>query len=335
MHQLGVVLLDERMQIYHSNATWQKLTQFDADDLQKLSIVDLAREDYVDTMTLRHEDLVRGRRDMQNFEMIYLAKDGADIFTNTTLFAQMLNDQTYLTTIVLIEDTSGRKRKDEMVHTVSHDLKNPIGTIMSAMMLLHDHLPDDDEARQLVKLVESSSQRMFEMVTALLDIARIEAGMPLNRHVVSLNAFVESNIQEFMLAAHNKGIDLLYHPPTEDIQVEIDFSQLGQAIYNLLSNAIKYTPIGGQVRVDVDYDDKHFKIRVSDTGYGIPEKDIPYLFEKFHRVDRKEHRAQGGTGLGLAIVKSIINRHGGDVSVSSVLGEGTTFFVSIPAVNSP
>jgi signal transduction histidine kinase len=135
------------------------------------------------------------------------------------------------------------------------------------------------------------------------------------------------------MQAKQKGISLGVELPRDlPHAIEADEALLHQALYNLVENAVKYTPEGGEVTIHLQTDPSDLTFAVQDSGIGIPEKDLPRLFEKFYRGTNREALAQRGTGLGLAIVKSIAERHGGNVRVESELGEGSTFYLQIPLV---
>ena len=118
------------------------------------------------------------------------------------------------------------------------------------------------------------------------------------------------------------------------LYAEADEDRLRQIMMNLLSNGINYTPEGGRVTVKVDGDDDHIRIRISDTGIGIPKKDLTRIFERFYRVDKARSRSSGGTGLGLSIVKHLVELHKGTIAVDSTVGAGSTFTIELPVLQS-
>ena len=119
-------------------------------------------------------------------------------------------------------------------------------------------------------------------------------------------------------------------PEKKDIWIEGEKDRLQQIILNLLSNAITYTPSGGEISASLTETEKHVKLRIADTGIGIPQKELPRIFERFYRVDKARSRGSGGTGLGLAIVKHLVDSHHGTIDVESIEGEGTIFIISLP-----
>jgi signal transduction histidine kinase len=135
--------------------------------------------------------------------------------------------------------------------------------------------------------------------------------------------------------ATQKNIQLDFVPPPDNVIVHIDENYMARVIDNLVSNALKYTPSGGRVKVRATSDDNNATIEVSDTGLGIPEQDLPHIFDAFYRVRQGEYESIEGSGLGLSIVKTIVEQHGGKVKVESKPGQGSTFWVILPRFKSP
>jgi len=224
--------------------------------------------------------------------------------------------------------------KDELIRIVSHDLQNPIGIITGyAHLLIEEVQMIAPEATHLVTWLETiteSADYMMSIVENLLDVARIERGLPLMFQSLSVNDLLDQAFRSFQLMAQDKGIQLNFSPLKQDVIIEVDKSRIQQVIHNLLSNAIKYTPSGGVVTLAAHMTDSLVKIDVADTGLGIPEKDLPHIFEQFYRINTIEHRESKGTGLGLTVAKGIVEQHGGQITVSSQVGQGSLFTVSLP-----
>ncbi len=228
--------------------------------------------------------------------------------------------------------------KDQFVNTVSHDLRNPINTVLGYSDLLQESLQDstDPTTELFLNKIRSSSRHMLNLVNDLLDLAKIETGGILELQVFHLGQFLQERYEEFELLAQQKGLNFSYQPPPIDRKLNIDTLRMSQVVNNLLSNALKYTPLDGTVtltgsiHLNQNGSGGWALIQVSDSGLGIPEEDIPHLFDKFYRVNRTEHRAVEGTGLGLSIVKAIVESHGGEIRVESELGKGSSFIVTLP-----
>ncbi len=218
-----------------------------------------------------------------------------------------------------------------LMNMVSHDVRNPIGVIKGYVKLLRGHGRTDDElGQEALDFIESGADRILELVTDLLDLARLETGLALSLEAVPLHDLVEQSVQDFRLQAAQKSIALVTVTPPRDLILRIDPKRMGQVLANLISNAIKYTPQGGRVEIRGEQVENGALIKVRDTGLGIPPDEIDHLFDKFYRVKAASHADIEGTGLGLAIVKTIVEQHEGMISVESKHGQGSEFRVLLP-----
>ena len=222
--------------------------------------------------------------------------------------------------------------KDDVMNMASHDLKNPLNNVKTAVSLLRRQGNGtlDEKGEELLRIIENSAEQMKNLISGLLDLAKIETGRAINLQPVKLDKFLDDNMSIFKLAASDKAIDLTFIPLEEDAVVPMDLERMEQVLQNLLSNAIKYTPNGGKVTLTAEITPDSAIIKVQDTGMGIPPDDLPHLFEKFYRVKNSAHMQVEGTGLGLSIVKSIVENHDGIIKVESELNRGTTFSIHLP-----
>jgi signal transduction histidine kinase len=222
--------------------------------------------------------------------------------------------------------------KDQLIRTISHDLKNPLTVVLGATEAFMAGMvsPSDVEGRSLIAHVHQHGQRMLRLVTDLLDLSRIEEGMPLQTEAVSLAALLEQQTAKAERAARGRGVLLCVEAPPEEVVVVADPERIGQVVANLVSNAIKYTPAGGTVTLSAMREGDYGALSVRDTGLGIPAEAIPHLFEAFYRVPEREHMEAEGTGLGLSIVKAIVDQHHGDIRIESEPGHGSRFTVLLP-----
>jgi signal transduction histidine kinase len=223
--------------------------------------------------------------------------------------------------------------KDQYVQMVSHDLKTPLSVIIgnASLMMKRGTLTNDADIDSLEGIIESA-EMMRRLIRDLLDLAKIESGVGGQTEHVSVNELLEACVVAFVNNAQEKDIALNLNLLDEDMHVDADHDRLVQVLSNLISNAIKYTPEGGQVDVYGHYrtDKNALHIEVKDTGLGIPEHDLPHIFDRFYRVERSQHQQQSGTGLGLSITKAIIEQHGGTIHAESELGKGTRFVITLP-----
>jgi signal transduction histidine kinase len=222
------------------------------------------------------------------------------------------------------------------VANASHELRTPLTVVkLRAEALRNGALNEPVVSEQFLTEIESEVDRLSRMVSDLLDLSRIEAGLassqraPLNLGLLATEVYETFKIRA---AKAKVGLDLQIAPNLPSIVGNED--QLRRVLYNFVDNAIKYTPGGGHVEIVVGYGRKDASIRlvVKDTGPGIPADHLPHVFERFYRVEatRPRYGSSKGSGLGLAIAKSIVENHGGKIGVSSQLGKGTTFWVELP-----
>jgi signal transduction histidine kinase len=223
--------------------------------------------------------------------------------------------------------------KDDFIHSASHDLKNPLAMMKTSLYLLKRHgRIDDAKGISHMNMLDNQVNWMRDLITNILDLAWLEMGRAINTEMVEVVTFAGQVVEEFRMSAEEAQLTLAYDAPAEPLTTAIDPMQIRQVLNNLLSNAIKYTPAGGTIVVKLEHHDDTLRFDVRDTGYGIPEKAQPHIFERFYRVEDKRHQAQDGTGLGLAIVKSIVEQHGGTIELESTVDVGTTFRVILPII---
>jgi two-component system phosphate regulon sensor histidine kinase PhoR len=221
--------------------------------------------------------------------------------------------------------------KSEFVATVSHDLRYPLTTMRGYATMLEMVGEMNEQQTGYVRKILTSVDGMIQLVTSLLDLGRIDAGVDLQLEMIPVQDVVERVIGALQLQASQKQVVISSDISPHAIPlVEADYALLQQALHNLVENAVIYTEPRGKVTVRVEPDNDQMVFSVCDTGIGIAPVDIPRIFEKFYRGGQKEAKKRQGTGLGLAIVKSIAERHKGRVWVESQLGKGSTFYMAIP-----
>lgn len=237
--------------------------------------------------------------------------------------------------IALLRDITRFKEldamKSEFVATVSHDLRNPL-TMMRGYATMLEMVGELNEQQVgYVHKIVNGVEDMNRLVTNLLDLGRIEAGIDLQLELVSVQDLVDKVNNTLYQQAAQKHIALTTEIAPQTVAViEADQALLQQALQNLVDNAIKYTHADGQIKLKVHSQREMMIFEVQDTGLGISPMDQPHLFEKFYRSSQPGSKEQRGAGLGLAIVKSIIEKHWGSVRVESQLGKGSRFTVAVP-----
>ncbi len=226
--------------------------------------------------------------------------------------------------------------KAEFIAHVSHELRTPMASIQEGTQLLLDQIPGPltRDQQETVRIMAESSRRLIHLISSLLDLSKMEAGMMEYRIVVTdLRVIAEASVDKLRLLAEAKHVQILTEAPDGRIPVFADGGRMEQVLDNLLSNAVKFSPQGGVVHLRMQPDDKAGLLRVSvaDTGPGIAPEDLPHLFERFYQGRRPAGSGLAGSGLGLALAKKVVEAHSGKIWVESELGKGTTVHLRLPA----
>jgi two-component system phosphate regulon sensor histidine kinase PhoR len=240
-----------------------------------------------------------------------------------------------LGSVAVLHDVTALARLDamrrEFVANASHELRTPLAAIRGfTETLLGDGSIPEEQRRSYLEVIDRHAKRLGALVDDLLELSRIESGeYPLDLQRVDVAAVAVVLLRDSEARLREKQLDAAGESegPTT---AWADPQAVWQILSNLLDNAIKYTEPGGRIRIRVEGDPRRLCVRVSDTGVGIPERDLPRIFERFYRVDRARSRALGGTGLGLSIVKHLVQGQGGEITVESELGRGSTFSFTLP-----
>jgi signal transduction histidine kinase len=237
--------------------------------------------------------------------------------------------------LFILQDRTARQHQEafyrNFVNNVSHELKTPLTVIQGHVAAMGEGLAADDPRQTSRRIVAQEAIRLAQLVDNLLLLSRLE--MPdfsLERRPVSVEAVVEDAILQLSDLAEARGVSLSLQREGSLPRIVADRAGLKQVLINLLDNAIKYNREGGAVTVRLDVGGQGVVVKVADTGEGIPAQDLPHVFEKLYRVERRQGRYVEGSGLGLSIVQRIVEQHGGGISVESRVGEGSTFTVTLP-----
>jgi two-component system phosphate regulon sensor histidine kinase PhoR len=222
------------------------------------------------------------------------------------------------------------RMKTEFVSTVSHDLRSPLTAMTGYVHMLGSVGSLNDKQQEFVARIVRGADHMAELINDLLDIGKIEAGLEMDLAACDLGAMTQDTIEQLRGQAVGKSHKLIYHGPAQPAMVLGDKLRLRQVISNLIGNAIKYTPAGGEIGATVQVKDGIALLSIEDNGIGIPPADLPYIFDKFYRVEAQETADIQGTGLGLAICKSVVEKHGGRIWAESERGKGSIFRVALP-----
>ena len=241
--------------------------------------------------------------------------------------------------LILADDQTTARRIEEtrrdFVANISHELKTPIGAISLLAEAVEDAAEDPEAVRKFASRMGIESARLTDLVGQIIELSRLQSDDPLaDPEIVDVDEVLTDAVERRRMDAERHRITLTV-AGVAGTRVLGNARQLGVAVGNLVENAIVYSDTGARVvvaaHVQARSDDDYVEITVSDNGIGIPPAELDRIFERFYRVDYARSRANGGTGLGLAIVKHIAAIHGGDVSVWSQVGQGSTFTIKIPA----
>jgi heavy metal sensor kinase len=222
------------------------------------------------------------------------------------------------------------KKERQFVADASHELRTPLAIIQAESSLALEKSRSLDEYQRSLELVSQEVGFMSEIVGKMLLLARSDSGSePVDFEDIRLRDLLSELVQEVDLLVQDKGLTMTVGP-MEDLKVRGDRTKLKQLFLNVLDNAIRYTPSGGTISASLARRDTSAVAAIADTGIGIPAEHLPFIFDRFYRVDRSRTAADGGTGLGLAIALSVAKMHGGAIEAESEPDKGTTFRVVLP-----
>ncbi len=238
--------------------------------------------------------------------------------------------------VTVVRDMTEERRLDKLredfIANVSHELRTPISMMQGySEAIVDDIAATEEEKREIAQIIHEESLRMGRLVNELLDLARIQAGhITLNKEETYIEPFLQRVTNKFQGLAKEKNIFLSAITNSSHTLALIDEDRIEQVLTNLIDNALRHTPENGVVKVVHEQKEKVHLIRVEDSGAGIPEEDLPFVFERFYKADKARTRGRSGTGLGLSIAKNIVQAHNGTIKVQSRLGHGTVFSFTLP-----
>lgn len=228
--------------------------------------------------------------------------------------------------------TQIEQNRREFFSDVTHELKTPIASIQALTeSMLDGFITDETKRQRYLETILAETKHMNHLISELLNIAQLESGQ-LSFHVqtLELDLFIQMQEKKYAFLLTEKQQQLIFTRAPELRTLETDPMRLDQILANLISNAIRHSPVEGIIRVDIASQADHVMISITDHGEGIPAKDLPYIWDRFYRVDKSRSRSKGGTGLGLAIAKKLVEGMNGSIKVSSIPGEETIFHLTLP-----
>lgn len=238
--------------------------------------------------------------------------------------------------VAVLRDMTEERRMDKLredfIANVSHELRTPISMLQGySEAIIDDVAGNEEEKKEFAQIIYDESLRMGRLVNELLDLARMETGhLELALTKVEIMSFTERITRKFHALANEQNVELAFKKSVSKTDLSIDSDRIEQVLTNLIDNAIRHTPENGKVEVAVEVLETGVKFEITDSGSGIPEEDLPFVFERFYKADKARTRGRSGTGLGLAIAKNIVEAHGGQIDVHSIINVGTTFSFYLP-----
>jgi two-component system phosphate regulon sensor histidine kinase PhoR len=328
----GVVALDFEQRVLFANERASKLLEVEMGRLVGRRLWEVVRQRPILDVVQR---ALSGHAVQQ--EEVYW---NGNVERSLTVHAASLSGDPPRGAVIVLHDTSALRRlerlRQEFVANVSHELKTPLSVIKICVETLMDRGAIDDlqHRTHFLEQIAHQGDRLHALILDLLSLARIESGdQMLEFAAIPVRPMVEGCLEAHEMRATTKNQTLAHIAPEEDPGVEVwaDEEALEQILNNLLDNAVKYTPEGGRIEVGWRRVGDTVELSVTDTGIGIPEADLPRIFERFYRVDKARSRELGGTGLGLSIVKHLAQALGGSIRATSEHGRGSCFVVTLPA----
>jgi two-component system phosphate regulon sensor histidine kinase PhoR len=332
----GVLVVDERGRIQMVNEALRRLFSLPQEVIGK-SLLELIRHSELEDAV--HQAITTGKR--STFDLTLPSSPGKNVevyVAPITPFPRPeRKGEEKEGAIAVFHDISRLKElervRQDFVANVSHELRTPLSTIKGYAETLLDGALKEEVAFSFVQVIKRHTDRLTKIVEDLLMLSKIESReFPMHREPLSLAEIIDDVLDLLQGAAEKKKVTFSKDHPPEPLLVEADRNDLEQILFNLLDNAVKYNREGGKVLISVARKDaKEIEVSIQDNGIGIPKEDLPRLFERFYRVDKGRSKELGGTGLGLSIVKHLVQAHGGKVWAESQLGEGSTFYFTLPA----
>ena len=220
--------------------------------------------------------------------------------------------------------------RNELIANVSHDLRTPLTMIVGYSEVMRD-IPGENSPENVQVIIDEAT-RLSSLVNDLLDISRLQSGTSkITRGEYNITDSIHRIISRFDKLKENEGYIITFDAD-EDVYINADENRLSQVIYNLITNAINYTSRDKRVNVRQKVSGDTVRIEITDNGEGIAKEDLPYIWDRYYRVDKTHKRAQMGTGLGLSIVKTVLESHGAVYGVDSTIGVGSTFWFELEGI---
>jgi PAS domain S-box-containing protein len=361
---VAIVLTRGDMSCLHANPEFRRLTGYSLEELRTMSMLDMvvpADEAELKRLVADFEPLIASERQVQVGEVHMRRRDGSAVLIEFHVSVILDEDNTPLLFVTHVEDVTAKREaeaaaqeafdrnaealvhledlnraKAQFVSMVSHELRTPTTSVLGYTELIADGDlgPVTPEQRHALDAIQRNSLRLEQLLADLMEAARLELPrLNGNREHVDISEVVRHAATTMLpvVARRNQTMQIAVDP---DAGIVLgDERRLEHVVSNLLTNAVKFTPEGGSIVIRAIREGSEAIISVQDSGIGIPEEEHTKVFERFYRSERKESAKVPGSGLGLSIVKAIAQNHGGDVTLASAVGEGTTISIRLPRVD--
>lgn len=358
---LPIMLYTENGEVKNINRTWTDITGYTVKDMpttfewSKISDAFMEQLEHVDekiyNFERRQDDgeytikTITGNTRIWNFYSAYIGQvqDGHKILMRVAIDITERKHMEELQKSIeeerkkLYEITEYDRIKTEFFSNISHELKTPINVIFSALQIHELMLKDCSfsdtsvDTYKYTKIMKQNCYRLLRLINNIIDTTKIDSGyFDINENNINIINLIESITLSVADYIENKGLTLVFDTDVEEKIISCDPEKIERIILNLLSNAVKFTSCGGKIMVNIEDCIENICIRVKDTGRGIPAEKLTSIFERFVQVDKSLTRDHEGSGIGLSLVKSLVELHGGTISVESKVGYGTEFVIYIP-----
>ena len=324
----GVVMTDAEEKLLLTNPAAERLFNFKKENVNGHPLIEAVHDYEID-------EIVKKCLSTTHEQTAQLETNGRFI---RVIAVPITTGRSY-STLVLFQDLTELRNlqtmRRELIGNISHDLRTPIAGIKAMVETLQDTAIDDKQvAWDFLTRINGEVDRLTQMVTELTELSHIETGKAeLRRVPTNLNYLIEEVVGQMRPQAESKPVTITTDFNSNLPVIKVDKDRIRQTLTNLVHNAIKFNNPGGKVTISTTFLNESAIVSVSDTGMGISKEDLPHIFERFYKADKA--RSQGGSGLGLAIAKHTIQAHGGNISVKSEEGKGTTITFNLPLNTKP
>ncbi|UCG34190.1 MAG: PAS domain S-box protein [Phycisphaerales bacterium] len=332
-HPDGIVLVDEFAQVALINKACRALVRARDDDVVGKPASSISRDAELNQVIER----LTSAAARNHLATVYhaLSEDGLSTTLAITV-AEIQSERVPSGALLVFRDASQQKQaekaRDDFLHQVTHEFRTPLSNIRAyTETLMEGILEDRDAQRECLNVINAEAARLGRLVEEVLTASQLEVGTArLRLSEVDLARLLQQAVQDLQASADERNVELHMKLPPKVPKIRGDKDRLAVVFNNLLGNAVKYTDAGDSVTLACEDRGRDLEITVTDTGLGISEEDLPHIFDKFYRSSSEQVEKRPGTGLGLATARQIVRLHGGEITATSTIGEGSCFSVTLP-----